>query len=161
MREHASGVGWFMPNGWCFYISVREKKKSPKYSEPLPLHFLTMSGGSAVSKTSYTTVSIVGITTAVVLVGMSIYNVYILNKGSQPVGKSGKTDLTAAEAKIGRSIAIVAIVVGVILAGFLLYEWFRPTLMKTLGDVEVEAGRSALLSTKGGQGTQTAFEALV
>ena len=109
-------------------------------------------GGSAVSKTSYNTVTIVGLAVAVVLIVISIYNIYILNKGGNPKfpkQPSGATDLSSSEAKLGRNLSIVALILGIVLAAFIAYEWFRPSLMKTLGDLELETGRAALLESSG------------
>lgn len=96
-------------------------------------------GPSGVSKSQYTIVTVVGIVVAVVLAGVSIYNVIVLNKAmNQPKGKSG---VTVNEAKAGRIISIVCVVLGIVIAGFYMYEWFRPSLLYTASDLRYAEGK--------------------
>lgn len=107
---------------------------------------MTDSKGSAIAQSSYSIVSIVGIVAAVILAGVSIYNVYILNKATAT--RNGKastnTNLTTSEAKAGRIISVVSIVLGLVLAAFIIYEYMKPSRVSTIEGLKEAIGQSSL-----------------
>ncbi len=106
--------------------------------------------GSGVSNASYATIFAIGVATAVALVAISIYGVYVNNKNAQ---RHCKDRLSDSQTLTARNISIGGLAVGILLGAImiLLFVGYH-TKVITIGDIARSQEVSQALSRTGAEG---------